>query len=192
MWLFALFVGAERDYHAGVSAALQPYSFDNIGAASATLGSSTAMAAAAADSGRYIQDDLPMTSVFLPDGTAVPLSFVANGSAFTSPGMLDGETLAGLNASYSQPQQMVPTTAQIIDSVINAPMVNSFAGGADSLNLGGTVSGTLTSDELTQLLQSGSVLTEMQSDEFRQEFDGIVFQQMNENAVSRPPQPSEQ
>ena len=168
-------VNAERDQAASMSTALPTYSFDNVGGSFAAHGSS--FAAAAADSGRYIQDDLPLTTVLLPDGTSVPMSSfaAANSALFTSPGMVNGGATTGLSAS--QAQQMV---GQMMDSVIP---------GSDSLNLAGNIniSGTLTSDDLTQYLQNGSMLTEMRSDEFLRQFDGIVFQQTNDSAAGPPP-----
>jgi len=156
-----------------LSTTLPAYSFDNIGRSYATLGS--AVSAVAADNGRYIQDDLPLT-VVLPDGTSLPMSsFATNSLAFASPGMMDG-------ASHSRALPMTAAVGQP-DFIVS---------GSDSLNLGGNVSGTLTSEELTQYLQNGSVLSEMQSDDFTlQLLDGIMFQQPNETAAAGPPPPAE-
>ena len=187
-------LGAERDQNAGMSTALPSYSFDNIGTSYATLGSS--VSTLAADSGRYIQDDLQ--SVLLPDGSTVPLSsLAANTSVFLSPGMMNGGPSTGVGSSYSQLQTMPAAIGQMNDSFVNGSDSLNLGGtnadtlaGSDSLNLGGTVSGTLTSEDLTQFLQSGSVLTEMRSDEFLRQFDGIVFQQTYDGSVDLPPQSS--
>ena len=83
---------AERDQSAGVSNALPAYSFDNIGSASAAATLDSSLSAAAVNSGRYIQDDLP---VLMPDGTSLPLSsLTADGSVFAFPGIADGKALA--------------------------------------------------------------------------------------------------
>ena len=162
-------VDAEHDQSASTSTALPAYSFDNIGGPFATVGSSVS---AVANTGRYIQDDLPMTTVMLPDGTSLPLSsFAANSSGFAQPGMANGLASAALGASYSQAQ---PGAATALD-----PMVCN----SDSLNLAANVSGAMTSDELTQFLQSGPVLTEMQSEEFLRQIGGLVFQQASDSTA---------
>jgi len=158
-----------------VSTALPTYSFDNLGAPLSTLSlGSMASSSGAADSGRYIQDDLSMTSVMLPDGNSVPLSALAatNGSVYLDSGML----AAGLG-SQSQP------------GAVGGQLTEAFVGGTDSLNLGagGMVSGNMTSEELTQILQGGSVmLSEMRGsdDEFLRQFDGIVFQQQTNDSTA--------
>jgi len=153
-----------------MSTALPAYTFDNIGGSFDTFGSAASTAVAAPDNGRYIQDDLPMTTVLMPDGTSLPLSsFAVNGSGVVAPVLVDG---AASVASYSQAQ---PTAASLLDSFISNP--------EDSLNFAANVSGTMTSDELSQYLQSGSVLTEMSSSEFHRQFDGI-FQQTNDSSAS--------
>ena len=184
-----MYVDAECDQNAGMSTALPSYSFDNIGPASAILDGSMS---AAANSGRYIQDD---PSVMLPDGTYIPLSSLAaaaDSSAFASTGMVDGniattevrQFLTNFSADHNQAQPMTVATPQT-DSVINNDL--SFTGGSDSLNLGAE---GMTSEDLVQYLQTNPVLTEMPSEEFHRQFDGIVFQQANDSAA-RPPQFSE-
>jgi len=145
-------VVTERDQHAGMSTALPSYSFDSIGtAAFPTLGSSGASASAA--SGRYIQDDLPMPSIVLPNGNTVPF------------GTLDAGLLTGIHAAYNQTQLPMSAAGQLTNSSVSA---------LDSLNLSGTVS--LSNDELTQVLQRAPELTEMASDEFLR----LVFQQTSD------------
>jgi len=173
----AVCFGAERNPTAGMSTALPSYSFENIGNTSfAAFGSS--VSTLPADSGRYIQDDLTMSSVLLPNGSSVPLSsLAANSSVLLSPpSTMDGGVLMGVGSSFSQSQQPMAV----------GQMNDAFVSASDSLNLGGTVSGTLTSDELTQYLQSGSVLTEMRSEEFLRQFEGIEFQPANDSATGLP------
>jgi len=168
-----VYVDAEPDQSAGTSTTLPAYSFDNIGGPFVPVGGT--ISAAAVDSGRYIQDDLPMTTVMLPDGTSVPLaSFSVNSSGFAHPGMVNGGASATLGASYSQTQ---PNAAAAMDPIV---------GNSDSLNLSANVSGAMTSEELSQYLQGGSVLTEMQSEEFLRQFDGIVFQQATDGTAGHP------
>ena len=170
-----------------MSSALPAYSFDNIGSASAASTLDSSLSAAAVNSGRYIQDDLP---VLMPDGTSLPLSsLTADGSVFAFPGIADGKALADLGGhGPAQPA----TAAQIMDSVIGQQLSSSYPGGSDSLNLGASDGEVMTSEELTQYIQSNTVLTELASDEFRRQFDGIVFQQVNDSAAApRPPQFSE-
>ena len=203
--------GAERDQNAGMTTALPSYSFDNIGTSFATFGGGS-ISTLAADSGRYIQDDLQ--SVVLPNGSSVPLSaLAANTSVFLSPAMMDGGPLTGIGSGYSQSQQMPVAVGHMSDSFgggsdsmnlgeavagtlngsnslnLGGTSAGPLGGASDSMSLGGTVSGTLTSEELTQFLQGGSVLTEMRSDEFLRQFDGIVFQQTYDAAADVPQQP---
>jgi len=185
-----LYIDAERDQNAGMSSALPAYTFDNIGQSSATL--DTAMSAAE-NSGRYIQDDL---AVVMPDGTSLPLaSLAADSSVFTLPGMVDGRVLAtevgqyfNVGVDHNQAQPTPAAAVAPVNSVINNDL--SIPGGSDSLNLGANMSEAITSEELTQYLQNNPVLTEMHSEEFHRQFDGIVFQQVNDGAA-RPPQFSE-
>jgi len=172
--LFGVIDAEHNQNAASSSTALPTYSFDNIGP-SVMLDSS--MSAAATNSGRYIQDD---PSVLLPDGTSLPLSsLTADGSMFALPGMVDGRVLADFGADNSQSQPTAATAAQIMDPAINNDL--SFAVGSDSL------SERMTSEELTQFLQSNPVLTEMRSDEFHQQFEEIMFS----DSSARPSQQSE-
>ena len=156
-----------------MSTALPSYSFDTIGPSFTPVGSSASEAAA--DSGRYIQDDLPMTTVLLPDGTSLPISsFAANSSMFASPGMVDGAASTGLSGSHSQGWAYAAT---VLDSMVS---------GSDSLNAGGIVGESMTSEELNQYLQNGPVLTEMPSGEFFRQFDAVPFQQTNDSATGLP------
>jgi len=156
----------EPDLAASTSTALPMYSFDSVGVGGSftPLGSSFS---AAADSGRYIQDDLPLTTVTFPDGSSLPLSsFAVNSSGFVSAGMVDDAASTVLGASHGQAHPMVAAAGQL----------DSHIGGSDSLPLGVNVSGTMTSEELSQFLQNGSVFTEMQTDEFLHQLDGVTFQ----------------
>jgi len=192
--VYAFVDDAERDQAAaaaGSSATLTPYSFDNIGGPgpSAALGG---YASSEANSGRYIEDDLANAPVMFPDGTALPVSSFAggDGSIFMAPGMVDSESsLTGVVNHDQAPQATAANSARIIDSVIFQQWMGSDS---DSANLGVTVSGTMTSEELSQYLHSGSVLTEMQSDEFLRQFEAGTFLPMMNDSVAMSSQPSQQ
>ena len=161
----------------------------------------------AVGSGRYIQDDLP---VVLPDGTSIPLSslnaadgsmLALDGAMLALPGIVDGSSVLAAGArqyfpdrgaSHTRPTATAAAAAAAatqIDSAINHEL--AFAGGSDSLSLGANMTEAISNDELAQYLQGNAVLTEMPSDEFRRQFDGIEFQQQIGDSAVRPPQFSE-
>lgn len=195
-------IDAEHDPSATLSAALPSYTFDNIGTTSSSAVLYNSMSTAVG-SGRYIQDDLP---VVLPDGTSIPLSslnaadgsmLALDGAMLALPGMVDGSSVLAAGAGqYFSDQgashaRLTATAAAAtqIDSAVNHEL--AFAGGSDSLSLGANMTEAISNDELAQYLQGNAVLTEMPSDEFRRQFDGIEFQQQIGDSAVRPPQFSE-
>jgi len=199
-----LTIDAEHDPSATLSAALPSYTFDNIGTTSSSAVLYNSMSTAVG-SGRYIQDDLP---VVLPDGTSIPLSslnaadgsmLALDGAMLALPGIVDGSSVLAAGAgqyfpdrgaSHTRPTATATAAAATqIDSAINHEL--AFAGGSDSLSLGPNMTEAISNDELAQYLQGNAVLTEMPSDEFRRQFDGIEFQQQIGDSAVRPPQFSE-
>jgi len=173
------------EHNAVPSITLPAYSFDNLTASSSGFNGFGAAvrgaAVAAADSGRYIQDDL-MTSVFLPDDTCRPLDS----------SVLVGGVVPAVVGGLDQPQATASVGgSQLINVAFHEAMTSAAIDSVSEDRDVGTAtlsdSVTMTSDELSEYLQTGSVLTEMQSDEFQRQLDGLIFQHVASDGATLPP-----